>query len=274
LPRVALRHDEAQRPPVLGGEVLAILAPGDQHVVVVHRLQREVGRVAVRAVRDHPLRLAGGSGHLPQRAERHTLPGVVELGPSGHAVHVRVDGHGGQRLELLVAERDRLLDEPGKLEVPVRAVERRDRSVVEHRPGLDEPLAGRHALGDLGRVLLLEQAHDASFAASAAMDRHASIAMPIPSSSTSTWVTIRTPPGTGTAPTPAAASRSSTSPARNPTASVSTNTMFVTTRSRAIAPGSRSLTASPSSLARAWSSPSRSLPVSSASRPAAAMIPA
>src|SRR6476659_2686336 len=35
LPRVALGHDQPQRPAVLGGQVLAVLAPGDQHVIVV-----------------------------------------------------------------------------------------------------------------------------------------------------------------------------------------------------------------------------------------------
>src|SRR4051794_38635637 len=40
LPGVALRHDEPQRPPVLGGEVLAVLAPRDEHVLVVHRVER------------------------------------------------------------------------------------------------------------------------------------------------------------------------------------------------------------------------------------------
>src|SRR4249919_317871 len=57
LPRVAPRHDEAQREAVLAGERLAAVGPRDEHVVVQHRLEREVRRVAVVAVRDHPLGL-------------------------------------------------------------------------------------------------------------------------------------------------------------------------------------------------------------------------
>src|SRR5207249_4988354 len=42
LPRVALRNDQSQRPPVLGRQILAVVPPRDQHVVVIHRSKREV----------------------------------------------------------------------------------------------------------------------------------------------------------------------------------------------------------------------------------------
>src|SRR5262249_1449488 len=165
------------------------------------------------------------------------LPGVVELGPARHAVHVGVDRDAWQRAQLLVRERVGLLHQAGDLEIPIDPVELRDRAVVQHGPGLDQPLARRNPLRDLGWIVLLEQAHEASFGTSPAIVFHASIAVATPSSSMSTWVTIRTPVGTGTAPTPEAASRSSTSAVRSPTASVSTKTMFVTTRSTSVVGG-------------------------------------
>src|SRR5688572_29362850 len=50
LPGVPLRHDEPERPPVLRLEVLSPVRPRDQDVIVAHRLEGEVRRVAVLAV--------------------------------------------------------------------------------------------------------------------------------------------------------------------------------------------------------------------------------
>ena len=104
--------------------------------------------------------------------------------------------------------------------------------------------------------------------------RQAPSAASTPSSSTSTWVTIRTCVPTWVTPTPRAASRSTVSSTGIPTASVSTNTMFVSTCSRSIEPGRRSPTPSARVRARAWSSCSRGGPSSSATMPAAAVMPA
>ena len=51
-----------------------------------------------------------------------------------------------QRHELVVVERDRVLDQAPDPEVPCRRVELRDRAVVQHRPLLGQVLAGRQAV--------------------------------------------------------------------------------------------------------------------------------
>ena len=108
---------------MLCGEVLAVVPPCQQDVVVVHRLEGQVRRVAVGSVRDDPFRLVGGLGPLDDRAERHALPGVVQRGPARDAVHVRIDRHPRQVQQLLVGQRERLFDQTGDLQVPVLAVE-------------------------------------------------------------------------------------------------------------------------------------------------------
>ena len=75
--------------------------PRDEDIVIIHRGERQVGGVAVRAMGDHPSRVLGRSRHLEQRPERHALPVVVELGPAGDAVHVAVHRGGPERPELL-----------------------------------------------------------------------------------------------------------------------------------------------------------------------------
>jgi len=67
-------------------------------------------------------------------------------------VHVGVDRDTGERPQLLIGERERMFDEPRHLHVPVRAVERGHRPVLQDRPALHAPLAGRDPHRDLGRV--------------------------------------------------------------------------------------------------------------------------
>src|SRR5581483_5500857 len=274
LPRVALRHDEAKREPVLRRELLAVVRPRHQHVVLHHRLEGEVGRVAEVAVRDHPLRLRPYARLLGKGPERDSGPRVVERRPPRDAVHVGHDVGGGHRRQLGVRERDRALDQTEHLEPPLSLVEPRDRAVVEHRPALHQALAGRDALGDLLRIPRTEQRHPASSRATREISRQAAIAVSMSSSEMSTWVTIRTFPDTSVAPTPCSSSRRTASRGRIPTASVSTYTMFVSTAEESIAPGKTSPMPSARRRARAWSSWRRFGPSSKAMSPAAAMIPA
>ncbi len=73
----------------------------------------------------------------------------VEAAPARHAVDVGRDVGRRQRAELLVVERDLLLDEAEDAQAPRRDVDARDVAGVKDGPLLREVLAGRQA----GRVV-------------------------------------------------------------------------------------------------------------------------
>ena len=103
-----------ERPAVLGVEVLAVVAPCEQHVVVAHRIERQVRRVAGQALRDHPLGASGAAARVRGSCgTTGTFPGVVERGPARDAMHVGVDRDARQCSKLLVAERNGCSTRPG-----------------------------------------------------------------------------------------------------------------------------------------------------------------
>jgi hypothetical protein len=71
----------------------------------------------------------------------------VEAAPARDAVNVGRDLRLRQRLQLVVAERDRLLDLAEDLEVPRREIGLRDGACVQDRPLLGQVLAGREPGG-------------------------------------------------------------------------------------------------------------------------------
>ena len=118
LPEVARRDDEAQRPPVLGLERLAVRLPGDERIVVLERLEWKVGGEPLFGVRKDEVRALLGLHELRELAPVHALERRVEPAPACHAVDVRRDLCLRQRLQLVVTQRDRALDLAEDLEVP------------------------------------------------------------------------------------------------------------------------------------------------------------
>ena len=72
-------------------------------------------------------RLVEGFGDVHQCAERYPFPFVVELGPAGHAVEIRDARGPGQRLELTIAELQRVPHKAIDLKSPCVLVEARNR---------------------------------------------------------------------------------------------------------------------------------------------------
>src|SRR5919108_3304286 len=89
LPEVELGQHQAHGAAVIGGQVLAVVAEGQDHVVVQQIAQRRVRRVVGIGVLQYPLRLRPRPGLLDDPAGRDALPLVVELRPARDAVDVR-----------------------------------------------------------------------------------------------------------------------------------------------------------------------------------------
>src|SRR5690349_1525231 len=88
LPEVARRDDEPQRPPVLGFERLAVGRPGDQRLVVLERLERNVRGEPLLRVGDDEPRARLRAGELRELAPVHASEARVEAAPAGDAVDV------------------------------------------------------------------------------------------------------------------------------------------------------------------------------------------
>src|SRR3954447_457344 len=159
LPEVLLRDEEAERVAVLQLERLAVERVREQDIVVVQDRERDIGGVALLGVGHDVGRGRPDLGEAEDLLDRNSLPVRVELCPAGHAMDVRVDGLAGQRLELVPAEGERVVDLAVDLEVPGREVGPRDRAVVEDRELVGLVLAGWNSVG--GRGIHLPAAEEA-----------------------------------------------------------------------------------------------------------------
>src|SRR5262249_33074323 len=111
LPEVTPRHDEPERPPVLGRELLAVMPVREQSIILVQFRDREIGG-------EPALRVDYGEAtfalhprtaqHLP---DGNSLPQVVVSAPARHAMDVAPDLHARERTELLPRPPLRPLDE-------------------------------------------------------------------------------------------------------------------------------------------------------------------
>jgi len=134
-----MRHQQAYRTAVLGGEGLAAVRKGEEIRVAVEVREREVcGEVLLGAHEDEP-RTRERARAREQLAHGCPTEAIVEPAPPRNAVDV---AHGlllRQRAELAPGDLERVRDQTGDAESPRREVHRRDPSGVEHRPlpGLD-----------------------------------------------------------------------------------------------------------------------------------------
>src|SRR5262245_35058237 len=156
------RHVEPDGTAVRVRQLLSLQLVGDQHVVAARLLQREA--LGVRAVEGaKPQRLGGRlySGAIEHVGEPDAPPLHVEDAPPRHALEVAGEAGRRHRAQVLVGERERLVDEPADVE-PVLVV-----APVRHRPrdrvdaeASDGQEAGQACavLGQVRAHLLLEPA--------------------------------------------------------------------------------------------------------------------
>ena len=128
---------------MVGLERLAVVGVGEQHVVVHHHLERQVGGVAAVRIGHDVLALGLDPRLLEQVAQEHAAPRRVELAPAGHAVDVHHHVRLRQVVQLLPGELQLVLHLSVELEVPAREVELGIRPDGEHREALREVLPGR-----------------------------------------------------------------------------------------------------------------------------------
>src|SRR5262249_51128899 len=140
------RHHKTQGAAVLRFERLALPRPGEQHVLVEQRAQRNVRGVTVEAVEHAMLRVRSRLRLGDQGRKPHALPGVVETAPGGYTVEVRGQGDARKCSKLLPVELERPLDETFRSETPLRHVRVRHGRVVQYRPLLGQGLAWRRSL--------------------------------------------------------------------------------------------------------------------------------
>ena len=149
---------------MVGLERLAVIGVSDDHVVVEHDLEREVGRVAAVGVGHHELAFRIDAGAAEQLADGDADPGRVELRPARDAVDVGRDLPLREGLQLVPGQGQRVVDLAEDVEIPLGQVERGIRPDREHRKALGQVLPRWHASGidaELLRLPLPALAQDA-----------------------------------------------------------------------------------------------------------------
>src|SRR2546430_2547329 len=143
---------------------LAVGFIGDHRLLVLEGVERHVGRETLLRVGDHEACAWLWSDELGEIAPMDPAEARVEAAPAGDAVDVDRDLGRRQLLQLLPAQRDRILDLAEDLEVPARELGLGHAARVQHRPLLGQVLARRQARGvvtGVGDLLLcLGAEHD------------------------------------------------------------------------------------------------------------------
>src|SRR5579885_201521 len=102
LPGIELRHDEPQRPAMIGFQVAAVVAMRQHHVVVQKFFNRQVGGVSAIAMDDDIASLRQRRGHLCKVGDFDAFPQVVESLPGCYAVKIGNLARLGHPAELLI----------------------------------------------------------------------------------------------------------------------------------------------------------------------------
>ena len=127
---------------------------GQQHVIVVEHVERHVGGVALLAVGDHEAGASASAAPARGCAGWARPRSRCRARPAGHAVDVGVDRLAGHLLELVPAERERVLDLAPDPEVPGR----RGRSSGPSRSGGRATSRSSTGRGDAALLLVAELA--------------------------------------------------------------------------------------------------------------------
>jgi hypothetical protein len=126
---------------VLRHERLAVCLVGNECGLVLERGERQVGREPLLGVGDCEMGARLRTDQLRELFPMDAAEARVEAAPARDAVDVDGDLAARQVLQLLPAERDRLLDLAEDAEVPGREIGVGDGARVEDRPLLGEVLA-------------------------------------------------------------------------------------------------------------------------------------
>src|SRR6188768_987032 len=90
-PEVEVRHEQSERPAVIGGDILAVATKRQEHIVPVEVFQRHVRREVVLSMGDDVLRLWARPNLRHDVPERHALPIAVEHAPASDAMDILLD---------------------------------------------------------------------------------------------------------------------------------------------------------------------------------------
>src|SRR5215468_8105461 len=150
LPRIELRGDHPAGAAVLGRQWLALPGMHEQHIVLGRARERQVRRVwnvgsrrEIVASTQHVSGVRPRHGELGDGLEADPFPEVVEPAPCRHAVEVADVLDLGERQEILPSQGQRMLDEPGYLELPILQGNVGLLAKVEHWPVFHFVLANR-----------------------------------------------------------------------------------------------------------------------------------
>jgi hypothetical protein len=145
LPEVEVGDDDAHGAAMDRLDLLTLERVGDDRLVGGDVGQRQVGGVAVLGVFDHVRRTPLHTCALEQVAHAHTRPRGVELAPLRHAVDVEGEGGGWHRLQLVEADRERLVHQAVDRQRPLAGRIRGYVADVQHREAFRQVLALRQA---------------------------------------------------------------------------------------------------------------------------------
>src|SRR5690242_14017809 len=142
LPAVEFRHHQSQRPTMVRFEVLAVMAVGQDHIVVQKFADLQVGRVTTVTTHENITRLGFEFRQLHQLADLNSFPAVVVARPGGDAMKIRSLPMHWQLAEFVPTEPERILDEAVQAKIPFGGIEARRRSIAQHWKISDQSLSG------------------------------------------------------------------------------------------------------------------------------------
>ena len=130
---------------MVGRERFAVVMGGEEHIVAIEVGERHVRGVALLGVHEHVIGFRPELHQLQNVTEENARPRVVKAAPARDAVEVAADLRFRQAVEFLPAQPQRFLDQPAQVEIPLRGIEARHRSVMQHGPFQGERLPRRQA---------------------------------------------------------------------------------------------------------------------------------
>src|SRR5207245_1586233 len=134
LPSIKMRHDQTQRPAMLGRERRAVVLESEENVGPLEVGEGDICRVAFFGQQQRELRPGLGFDELQNVRKEHAPPMIVEAAPARHAV--KIGNHLGLRqgAKFFPREPQGLFDFAGNLKIPRRWIEDRDAAVVQNGP--------------------------------------------------------------------------------------------------------------------------------------------
>src|SRR5262249_10340581 len=134
-------------------QILIVVFEGNENVILIEGLDRQIGGVASPRVLQHIVRLGSWLGTLEDLADVNALPDVAVAAPCGNAMDVAGDGGTRQRQQLLPGQLERLLDLTPNFKAVGLGIELGSGFIAEHRPLLSQVLGWREAVESIRALL-------------------------------------------------------------------------------------------------------------------------